>query len=630
MKKLACILTVLVVFLSVAFCFSTNVFAQDIQVGDSDVYYNYNEQTKTLTFSGEGVMPNFKNTESGQPWYKYRTEIEHVIIEEGITTIGAYALYNVTASDIRLPSTLTELGTYSLAFTSGVTSWDLPDSITYIAGYAFYSCVNMESISLPSQLKTIYTRAFQNCSSLEEILIPSSVTSIATYAFNNCRVLRNVEFESMSSRIALGSYAFTQCPMLTSISVPLNATCGMHFYGYKDNSNKYSGIKMYVYDGSLAQSYAEANKISTVLLESIPVKLGEKCFNEYRDSNVSNTYHYSFVAPTSERYCLYTIGGVDTTGELYSNGRLLDTNDDMCSGNRNLFFEIDCVEGQVYDVYVSSYNSQGEFYFTVMPSEIESFEIKGEYEMSSSDATYIHEYPYYYFDESVLDGMEFVITFKNGMTDSFIYENDIYNGKEIAFSHNQEESPLHCGNNDYEIKIGNYVSAFNVVITHSYTRRAVEPTPDEDGYYVYSCSNCDDSYKDDYFKTDKQIYTLSGKCVLDENRFGEHTVDYPYFLPTIKVDGRSYVINEDGSWTIRTFKSCKVVFDNPYGKNSTLVYNIDIDNPDSYYGIVALDGYDLDMNGKVNAVDYVIYKKQMYDKLGEGYWQFGNEYISLT
>ena len=65
-------------------------------IGDSNVSWSLNGEG-TLTISGTGAMPA-ANSASDWPWYKLSLEgdIDAVIIEDGVTSIGNYAFYNCT------------------------------------------------------------------------------------------------------------------------------------------------------------------------------------------------------------------------------------------------------------------------------------------------------------------------------------------------------------------------------------------------------------------------------------------------------------------------------------------------------------------------------------------------------
>ena len=58
--------------------------------------WHYDTATKTLSISGSGDMTDYETDtvmgiENTPPWDAYREEIEHVIINEGITSIGSEA-----------------------------------------------------------------------------------------------------------------------------------------------------------------------------------------------------------------------------------------------------------------------------------------------------------------------------------------------------------------------------------------------------------------------------------------------------------------------------------------------------------------------------------------------------------
>ena len=79
---------------------------------EDNVTWTYVESTNTLTISGTGAMMDYIHEDDVyQPWYWFRGDIENIVIEEGVTTIGNYAFYNCSAvSSITISSSVTSIG----------------------------------------------------------------------------------------------------------------------------------------------------------------------------------------------------------------------------------------------------------------------------------------------------------------------------------------------------------------------------------------------------------------------------------------------------------------------------------------------------------------------------------------
>ena len=93
----------------------------------------------------------------------------------------------------------------------------LPESITSIKTSAFCDCENLESIVLPDKLKYIGETAFYCCNRLTTVTIPANVSEVYNCAFKECNNLRSVHLMNNSFWHA-GSYVFSLCPNLTSVS----------------------------------------------------------------------------------------------------------------------------------------------------------------------------------------------------------------------------------------------------------------------------------------------------------------------------------------------------------------------------------------------------------------------------
>ena len=146
----------------------------------------------TLTISGTGRMWDWSHNKS--LWYYY-DELKNVIIENGVTSIGAYAFQSCgSLTSISIPDSLISIDDNAFSYCSNLTSINIPNSVTSIGDEAFEYCSNLTSVSIPNGVKSIGEGAFWSCNSLTSISIPNSVTSIGDWAFYDCSRLKDVYY----------------------------------------------------------------------------------------------------------------------------------------------------------------------------------------------------------------------------------------------------------------------------------------------------------------------------------------------------------------------------------------------------------------------------------------------------
>ena len=194
------------------------------------------DDTGTLTISGTGAMKDCGEYLDDIPWYYNVEEIEAVIIDNGVTSIGDSAFSGCDS----------------------LTSITIPASVTSIENHAFGNCSNLRSITIPNNVTSIGDYAFANCSNLRSITIPNSVTSIGYWTFNGCGSLVEINVDANNSVYmsengilfnkkenilerypsgkkdehyvipdgvtSIGEGAFSGCSSLTSITVPNSVT----------------------------------------------------------------------------------------------------------------------------------------------------------------------------------------------------------------------------------------------------------------------------------------------------------------------------------------------------------------------------------------------------------------------
>ncbi|MCI9505144.1 MAG: leucine-rich repeat protein [Oscillospiraceae bacterium] len=184
--------------------------------------WRYDETTKTLYITGSGPMVDYP-TSINRPWYQYKEEIQSVVIENGITSIGDSAFCECgSLTSVTIPNSVTSIGDTAFYECGSLTRVTIPDSVTSIGETAFWKCTALTSVTIPNRVATIGGRAFMECSSLTSITIPDSVTSIGFAAFSNCGSLASVTLPKGIASIS--ESAFADCHSLTSVTIPDSVT----------------------------------------------------------------------------------------------------------------------------------------------------------------------------------------------------------------------------------------------------------------------------------------------------------------------------------------------------------------------------------------------------------------------
>ena len=118
---------------------------------------------------------------------------EHVVIPDGVKTIGKYAFANCHLKSVAIP-----------------------DSVTEIKESAFACCLNLESVVFSKNVETIGSNAFEMCASLKSVDLPKSIRSIGSYAFFRTG-LKNIQLSEGLLKVGAGAFAGT---LIKSIELP--------------------------------------------------------------------------------------------------------------------------------------------------------------------------------------------------------------------------------------------------------------------------------------------------------------------------------------------------------------------------------------------------------------------------
>ncbi len=192
---------------------------------------------KTLTISGTGVMPDFNFPEGNlAPWWNYEAlgmltsfgnfklegELKKVVIKDGVTNVGSYALFCLpAATQITLPDSVTRIGRYGIAMCSKLTGMSIPKGVTEIGDFGLAGD-GLTAVTLPDGLQSLGRGAFDSCISLTNTTLPAAITAVPGKCFADCTKLLNVKYAGTVT--AIGDLAFESCKSLVTAPIPATVT----------------------------------------------------------------------------------------------------------------------------------------------------------------------------------------------------------------------------------------------------------------------------------------------------------------------------------------------------------------------------------------------------------------------
>ena len=192
---------------------------------------NWKIEGNKLIISGKGAMYDYSYENA--PWDKYDKNILHIVIQNGITSIGTYAfagLGGYVGIDVTFSKVTTLKTIRAHAFQSSLiqsSTLVIPNGVTAIGSYAFEGdCI--PTLKLPTSLKTIGAHAFENVYWLKSVNIPKNVTSIGDYAFADIKYCEDDSIFSSDglTRVTggaglktIGKCAFKGCNRLTAFKI---------------------------------------------------------------------------------------------------------------------------------------------------------------------------------------------------------------------------------------------------------------------------------------------------------------------------------------------------------------------------------------------------------------------------
>lgn len=221
-KRLICLITAVALIISGVLSISLTAVA-------GTVSFNYEPESATLTVKGSGDILDYKENDlKSRPWNVYRDETKHIVISDGITSVGSYsfAQFKYTQT-VELPSSVKSIGEASFAGCNKLLELTVPDSVETVGDYAFGFNDQMETpqgfVAHCSTKSAAQAYCFRN-----NIMFDSSMDSMSTTAHI-----------TKSDELQLWSFVPLTDGKLTFYSTGKKNTVGFLFdaenYVYSDN-----------------------------------------------------------------------------------------------------------------------------------------------------------------------------------------------------------------------------------------------------------------------------------------------------------------------------------------------------------------------------------------------------------
>lgn len=187
----------------------TVIIPEDATFLDLETFSNLTG-VETVYFNATGCAIEVDSVESkGDVSYNRSpfsscTNLNEIIIGDGITEIPAGGCCNNSAKKLRISPSVTKIGDYAF-YQAGFTDVMIPGNVINVGSYGFASG-NVSSLTIEEGVTTLGYGAFSNNYNLASVIVPKSVTEIGGWCFGACSNLTNVTI--LNPNAILGSDLF--------------------------------------------------------------------------------------------------------------------------------------------------------------------------------------------------------------------------------------------------------------------------------------------------------------------------------------------------------------------------------------------------------------------------------------
>ena len=194
------------------------------------------------SYSGAYTIPDGIKQIAGGAFYGC-TGLTSITIPNSVTGIGYDAFYGCTGLPVE--NNLRYADSYLVeAVDKSLSSYTIKEGTKWIGNNAFASYTDLTSITIPNSVTSIENGAFYECTGLTSIVVNSGNTKYDSR--NNCNAIIETATNTLilgckntvipNSVTSIGSFAFSGCTGLTSITLP-NSVTGIGEQAFDDCRN---------------------------------------------------------------------------------------------------------------------------------------------------------------------------------------------------------------------------------------------------------------------------------------------------------------------------------------------------------------------------------------------------------
>ena len=189
------------------------------------------DQTGLAAVFSSNDMYDYKD---GYPeWSQYESRIRSIVVEDGVSYIGAYAFSNLT--NVTGASILgkTEIGEYAFYGCTALSELTM-NRVTKLNAHAFHGCSALTSLHIPSSLVQIDPCAIYKCTALTDLTVGQGNPYFYVYngmLYNSstktlvlCLPTANGTVKISNNTRAVDPYAFAGCSGITELQIPASVT----------------------------------------------------------------------------------------------------------------------------------------------------------------------------------------------------------------------------------------------------------------------------------------------------------------------------------------------------------------------------------------------------------------------